>query len=1759
MPSYDPDFFNTDPYYDDFDESKKFLKFLFRPGFALQARELTQIQSILQNQIERMGNFVFDEGSIVSGGQITEIPTFVSGLSGLSGGSVVVGDIRDSIVQVTKDGGSTAYAKIIYSFNDGSDDIIYYQYVSGNSLTGDNLYLEGNFGGFTFSANTISNIENGLVVHVGPGIRYTNGYFVIHDEQKLGLYEEDGEEIIYQNPSTSVGFDVKKTIITSEQDISLRDPAFGSFNFNAPGADRYKIDLVLNQRGITSNLDTIATDVFSRTDFIEFLRVVDGEVVKKEFYADLGALEETFARRTYDESGHYIVDPFEISTLTAQNSTDFRTKLDSGKAYIFGYEFETQGSTFLTHKKARETQVATEIPIKNEIGPYVLVNFSGISGGLSGFSMNNTFPKVFFDEYSGTETVSENIFDGVRFTTSQFVDIDYFIPGATLYFATNQSSLTGFDGGASAEISAKIFKVESFASGTGENNQYYTTIEIGPQYVVGEGYTFPNGPTSAFFQTESFYVAGGLSFESGLTDTTFLAGQAELYKTTESFSFTGGPLGDEIGHAKIKNIQKQSGESYKLYFTDMRLNENKDITNTKRIFIDGNTNFEPAFYSAQYPNTIYKVNSDPDVFLPNFEEVIKNYSNYDIVFDVHYSNLTYSDSSIVISKLSQAEQIGPNVAGNINALPLRSCNFITLYDNLGELNGNYVLSGGENPNTLTIAPERTPVGNIRASVAQRFRLGDIGTKTNTSNSNVTLSMTGPDEDGNMFSYILDGNGNYLSSVYSITFPTITGQTIPSHYLDGGERDNYIDFAKVIFTSDAQSYMDALGNTNVTVNYYDQTTNGPILIKTNSSSYSGTTYENILNYVSKSGKEYELRNCVDFRPVRYGSDPSIFTLTGPYANHVSINDGYDHSLNYNFYIPRIDKIVLSREKNFKVLEGIPSPIPIPPPDDPHSMTLYTLAVNPYTFSEKDVTIKQEDNRRFTMKDIGNLEKRVESLEYYSKMNFLEQEAKSIQVFDEFGFEVPKKGIFADQFKSNSFGDILSFGYMCSVDKETQELRPSMEYSESSFVDTENGSPLLDLKSGLTALNGLIMLDYTEENFAKNFNPNSSKFVNSNSIVDFNGSLRVAPYADKWFSDSHPPFVKNNFEGENNSWLLSVSKSFSQNANFWDYNWFGKETDPIEKNFKKTKISRVKENKTQKNFGSFTNELSNIKNTQERIVDTSILPYCRERSLMIIAKGLKPNTQHSVYFDSDKASVVSSQPGSITNLVVLFSGQYASGITDENGELQGYLYVPSGKYSTGKKLIRVMNRDSYSDLSLCTSSADAFYYASGVTKEKDSLIYTRPLMTKRESSNSENITTDPLVKQNQRIDLKSKYSKEPISQLFRVNPEKNKGGVYINSVSVLFSPNGYPKSSSGGYEGLIESKLPVVLQLRPVVNGFPSPSKILGESYVYSDQIDSVSDGVYGPNSISGKEVIFKFDNPIYLPPGEYSVSLDSNSSKYSVLTYLVPPKPTSENQSAAIDEAFGKFYDSKNIGNYSQSKTGEYLCCSINRCNFTNTSGIMQFTLPQNNITPSEIDQLHVSLGGNFPAECQINQELDGNSIPTNKTVGLESYDISSSIISYSLQLSSDAKLSPVIDTESSNIVSSRFYSSSNQDINSELLPDKKNTNEVSRYISKNIELLVPAKNVKVVFDKNQPTGTKVEVFMKYVTPNSSIAIDEANYVRLSPMESYGSTTTSDFRSEEYTYKGFIPEFSVFAIKIVFYRESTSKSYPRIRNLKVVAV
>ena len=71
----------------------------------------------------------------------------------------------------------------------------------------------------------------------------------------------------------------------------------------------------------------------------------------------------------------------------------------------------------------------------------------------------------------------------------------------------------------------------------------------------------------------------------------------------------------------------------------------------------------------------------------------------------------------------------------------------------------------------------------------------------------------------------------------------------------------------------------------------------------------------------------------------------------------------------------DKLALTKDRVFTVIEGVSSEDPILPADDEDAMTLYNLDIPPYTFNASDVDTQYIDNRRFTMRDIGKIEKKM----------------------------------------------------------------------------------------------------------------------------------------------------------------------------------------------------------------------------------------------------------------------------------------------------------------------------------------------------------------------------------------------------------------------------------------------------------------------------------------------------------------------------------------------------------------------------------------------------------------------------------------------------------------------------------------------------------------------------------------------------------------------------------------------------------------
>ena len=288
--------FNVSPYFDDFSESKKFHRVMYRPAFAVQARELTTQQSITQGQIEKMGDHFFKHGAMVIPGETTvdleyesvKLTSFNGTLSNYNGNTLTGGTsgvVANVVGFVATDG--TDPDTLFVKYRNAGTDNASHSFTDGETLT------SGHADAMTAVNNTT---QLGCAVHIDEGTYYINGYFVNVDAQTLVLDK-------YTNvPDYRVGLTITETFVTSTDDTSLLDNATGSSNANATGAHRFKIDLTLAKLALTSTADA---------DFVELIRLNGGIVEHKVESTTYNILEDTLARQTFEEFGDYVVDGFE--------------------------------------------------------------------------------------------------------------------------------------------------------------------------------------------------------------------------------------------------------------------------------------------------------------------------------------------------------------------------------------------------------------------------------------------------------------------------------------------------------------------------------------------------------------------------------------------------------------------------------------------------------------------------------------------------------------------------------------------------------------------------------------------------------------------------------------------------------------------------------------------------------------------------------------------------------------------------------------------------------------------------------------------------------------------------------------------------------------------------------------------------------------------------------------------------------------------------------------------------------------------------------------------------------------------------------------------------------------------------------------------------------------------------------------------------------------------------------------------------------
>ena len=414
---------NVDPYYDDYDESKQFNRILFTPAKAVQARELTQLQTILQNQVEKFGSNIYKEGTVISGVNLTaRDDLFYVKLKDQVG--FTNPSLYDEVF--SEDGSSTRFilrgssglkAEIIKGLNgfETSAPDLKTFYITYLNTSRDNADVNDKkqFGQnetlslldsnetpvtsngtpiifTTFAPGDDSHVGRAFAVSCEPGVIYQKGHFIFVDRQfsvvtrysnipGQGLNPDDRSEVI----PISVGFTVEENIINSNQDPSLADNALGYNNYNAPGADRLQL---------LPKLVSFAT-ADEPAEFFALIRYKDGKTVRLRDYTQYSLLGEELARRTYEESGNYVLNGLE-ATLESPIFDDKNTEdesddefyaqvsLSPGKAYVYGKEVRNVATAKHKIDKVTTTQTKADHIVLAEYDQHYLSDSANASNSI---------------------------------------------------------------------------------------------------------------------------------------------------------------------------------------------------------------------------------------------------------------------------------------------------------------------------------------------------------------------------------------------------------------------------------------------------------------------------------------------------------------------------------------------------------------------------------------------------------------------------------------------------------------------------------------------------------------------------------------------------------------------------------------------------------------------------------------------------------------------------------------------------------------------------------------------------------------------------------------------------------------------------------------------------------------------------------------------------------------------------------------------------------------------------------------------------------------------------------------------------------------------------------------------------------------------------------------------------------------------------------------------------------------------------------
>ena len=1697
---------NVSPYYDDFADSNNYHRVLFRPSHAVQARELTQAQTILQSQIERFGNNIFKEGAMVIPGQISinmeyeavKLTSFsgTSTLSNLEGGTFTgqTSGVQAVVVNSVVTDGTDPNTLFVKYINSGSNNTTE-RFADGENITA-TISISGVSTSITCAVNTTA---TGSAAQIEAGIFYTRGFFVQNTAQTLIL------EKYADNPSYRIGLNVTETLNTPSEDSTLNDNAAGSSNENAPGAHRLKITLTLAKLALSATTDT---------SFIELARVNNGNLTRQVRATEFNVLEDTMARRTFDESGDYTVRDFELdireSVLSGNNrgiysdgadtedagtasTSKLAALLSPGKAYVRGFEIEKLSQNIKDVDKAREFATVNNNKTTFDIGNFANVtnvhslpdigvvtgsNASDVSPYRTVSLMNEltTTPGAKstvadaeigrakirgFEHRSGTATskvfAQTSVFKAFLFDIEMFttIEVDGTISNSAGF--TTGEKVTGGTSGATGIVESVSTEKSATITGASTATPVVVTCSGGHTFKEGQvvtiagvsGMTDINGnftvknPTSTTFEVFSDASVGGTPTAVGSSQTYSGSGATVKHDTVQLSNVQGTFTENEVitgaTSTYTATIQFSAfgrkgitprifGETKQLYsdtadedFTadvDLSADFGSRTTLTGNISI-GNSGSGILGSGTKFQSEL--VIGDQITFIDNagstITKIVESISS-DTVLEI---SAAVGGSGVATSKVATRNRTAINSPDKNTAIfklpfsPIKtllttsnslqtdtsytvrrtfignlSSGSITLSAGSGETflsaaDADYVLSletapgsgavgdliqltdsdmTGEGTGSLTIALG-AGFGSAKVKVIASISRSTAAQKSKSDNTAQTVQISTQAAATADIISIGKADVHTLTSVHmAADFSTdaTTGDTdvTDRFILDTGQRDNFYDIGRLIKKENAIAIT---GRLLITFSFYSHGAGEYFSVD----SYPSAQYEIIPEYTSDTtGEIFELRDCLDFRPrvddattINSGGNDREFDGTGAAAIDVP-KFGSLISSDLEHYLDRVDKIFLTEKGDFIVVQGTSGTNTPVPKNIDNAMHLYTLEIPAYTFNTEDITINAQDNKRYTMRDIGNLERRIENIEYYTQLSLLETAAENLQIQDADGFDRFKNGFIVDNFTGHDTGDVNNDDYNIAMDMAAGEARPPHFTDAVKLVESDSDgstSALSDTtrsNSNYQKTGDFLTLPYTETTEITQPFATQTENINPFDVVKFVGGISLSPSRDEWKETERRPELVINQSGPFDTMTaganLNRDGSFSQGTvwNSWQDTWTGRPQRRVTSTTRQ--IGSGRRNRDRRRVTTTTTTTTRVgqrrtgirttiiprtvrRSQGDRILNVAFIPFIRSRTISFTATEMRPNTRVYPFFDNVAATAyVTPSGGSLGGSL----------ITDANGAVSGTFAIPDPKvdsnprWRTGERVFKLTSSSTNAtDISLISTSAEAAYTASGVIETKQELIIsTREAQVRRTTVNEDRTTTRSnttstvqefgLARNRGPADRRRDggggrgrgagrggrgRGRDPLAQTFMVEPT---GGVFVTSVEVYFATK--------------SSNIPVCCELRPVVNGYPSSRVVPGASKV-------LNPGSVSTSSTGATATKFTFDAPVYLPQDvEYAIVLIANTQDYTVYIAETGKKSLDSNRLVSKQPSTGVLFKSQNGSTWTASQEQD-LKFKLNRASF----------------------------------------------------------------------------------------------------------------------------------------------------------------------------------------------------------------------------------